>query len=66
MMDNGDKPGIGIRLTEISNQTQAVLFLLDANKPGNLDAEKACATDIVAFDKTNMQLRVQFTPSAYA
>jgi hypothetical protein len=58
-VDNGDKPGNGIRLVDEAGQISATFFLLDPNKPHDFKAGRALPTDVVQSNETEVRLVVR-------
>lgn len=58
-IDNGDKPGNGIRLVDEAGRLSATFFLLDPNKPHDFKAGKAFPTEVVQSKETEIHLIVR-------
>ena len=58
-VDNGDKPGNGIRLMEHAGRISATFFLLDPNKPHDFKAGRELPTEVVEASETAFRIVVR-------
>lgn len=59
-VDNGDKPGNGLRLIEKSGQMSAVFFLLNPNRPHDFSGAIPLSTTLTKLSNTEFKISVVF------
>ena len=60
-IDNGDKPGVGVKLTETGgSQFNATVFLLDPNQPHDFKAGRAVRTKVLSSNSSELSLLVHY------